>query len=95
MANMKTKTQKYIEKYCEYIDRLLGFWKNGADSTTIYGVVKKAEFIHRILEIEKKLNDFSGELINSNIGYPHDGLANSATASLPFPIAKPLKRVLL
>ncbi|MEN6307978.1 MAG: hypothetical protein ABFD91_09510 [Anaerohalosphaeraceae bacterium] len=66
---MKTRTQKYIDKYCEYIDRLLKFWKKGADKFKIYAIVKKVEFIHYLLGIDKNIAMFSGKLINPNIGY--------------------------
>lgn len=77
---MNNKTQQYINKYCEYIDRFLDYWKNGGDKSKIRKIVYKAEFIHFILGIDKKISRFSGRLINPNIGefyynledYKHD-----------------------
>lgn len=77
---MPQRTQEYIKKYCEYIDRLLFFWKNNGDKDAISRLVCKAKFIHHVLGIYKRIDRFGGQLINPNIGefyhnlkdYKHD-----------------------
>lgn len=65
----KNKTQKYIDKYCEYIDKILVLWDDLADKFDIQPIVQKAEFIHYLLGINKKIDRFNGDLIDHNIGF--------------------------
>ena len=52
----KKRTQKYIEKFCEYIDRLISIWngKKKLDFNKINRIVYKADFIASVLDIKGK-----------------------------------------
>lgn len=63
-----SKTQKFIDKYCEYIDKILGKWERHEDKFDIARFAYKAEFLHYLLKIDKKF-DYSRGLFSIDLGY--------------------------
>jgi hypothetical protein len=50
-----TRTQKYIDKYCEYVDRLISFWEGkGGSEDDVWRILAKADFIAEIIGIKEK-----------------------------------------
>ena len=65
---MKSSTQKYIDKYCEYIDRFIDYWKKDKDDfNRITKMADRADFIAELMNLDTYIGQFNSKKLTQKL----------------------------